>query len=299
MESRVAPADHLVWFYDERARLLDRIVAFLGDGLRAGEQALLIATGDDLADVGKHLAGMGIDTSRLTARDAAATLDRFCHDGAIDRDAFDASVGDLVRTLASAGPLRVFGEMVAHLWHDGEVQAAVQLESMWAELREHTPFQLLCAYPSPMVLDERMQNPVNAVCSLHSEITLGDAGDPATAMRVYPASVHAVREARHFVRTCLGGGGDRAEDVALIVSELASNAVRHARSPFAVHVTVEGPSVRIGVRDASNEGPRLVPASGMSETGRGVATIAALSERWGTEEHPVGKTVWAELPLTL
>jgi anti-sigma regulatory factor (Ser/Thr protein kinase) len=286
-----------VWFYEERAHLIEKVADFAAEGLRCGDHVVLVATSDHLADIERRLVALGVNTLGLATYDAAAMLDTFYRDGTIDRDAFNRTVGGLVRATSRDRRLRVFGEMVALLWADGAVQAAVQLEALWCQQREHASFQLLCAYPSSVLLEEQLHAPVNAVCELHSEIHLGEAGEPTTSMRTYPATPQAVGEARRFVRACLGGGSTGIEDVLLVTSELACNAVRHAQSAFAVSVTVLGDALRISVRDASGESPRLLPLPGDAESGRGIATIAALSSRWGIESHRGSKTVWAELPL--
>jgi hypothetical protein len=298
MDCTSAPVDHFVWFYEERAHLIEQVAAYAADGLRAGESVVLVATADHLVDIAKHLDTMSVDTTRLATYDAAATLHRFYRDGAIDREAFNATIGTLVKTAAAGNRVRIFGEMVALLWEDGAVHAAVQLEALWCQLREEVGFQLMCAYPSGLMLDEHLHAPANAVCELHSEIYLGETGEASSAMRVYPPTPRAVGEARRFARACLGGDSPGIDDIMLVVSELASNAVRHAHTAFAVHVSVLGDTVRVGVRDADAANPRLLPMMmGMAETGRGIATVAAIGIRWGIDTHATGKTVWAELPL--
>ncbi|MEV0301334.1 ATP-binding protein [Streptomyces prasinus] len=94
--------------------------------------------------------------------------------------------------------------------------------------------------------------------------------------------------------------------VALVVGELAANAVRHGRTPgrdFRLRLALDTASdlVRVEVTDAASE-KRPPPAPPTScpegESGRGLLLVDALSLRWGsTPRRPVGKTVWAEVPL--
>jgi len=298
MECSTAPLEHFVWFYEERGHLIATVAEYASEGLREGEQVILIATEDHLRDIGEMLAVGGVDTSALQVFDASSTLAEFYRDGLIDREAFDRTIGSLVRATAAKGRVRAFGEMVALLWADGAVREAIELEALWCELRSAAEFTLLCAYPSGVLLDEPLQAPVNAVCALHSEVHIGDPGEPTTSMRVYPATVDAVRDARRFVRACLGERHPGLEDALLVISELASNAVHHAGSAFAVQVSLVGNSFRIGVRDPSSVVPRLLPMTVNAESGRGIATVAALSTRWGIDTHPSGKTVWAEVPAS-
>jgi anti-sigma regulatory factor (Ser/Thr protein kinase) len=94
--------------------------------------------------------------------------------------------------------------------------------------------------------------------------------------------------------------------VALVVAELAANAVRHGRVPgrdFCLRLTLDPAAglVRIEVADAaSTKSPPTAPLSPTpdEESGRGLLLVTALATRWGfTPRHPVGKTVWAEVAV--
>ncbi|MEW1615471.1 MULTISPECIES: ATP-binding protein [unclassified Streptomyces] len=126
--------------------------------------------------------------------------------------------------------------------------------------------------------------------------------------RQFPSTPRGAQEARHAVVRQLGHWGfgpmtDASCTVALVVAELAANAVRHGRLPgreFAVRVDYEGPAsrFRIEVSDArlgrTPEEPVLPP--GDRESGRGLFLVECLATRWGWEpRNPVGKTVWAEV----
>jgi anti-sigma regulatory factor (Ser/Thr protein kinase) len=87
-----------------------------------------------------------------------------------------------------------------------------------------------------------------------------------------------------------------ARDIALVTSELATNAVRHAATPFEVVLDFSGGHVRVEVRDGSP----AVPGSGEPDhgaTGRGLAVVDRLASSWGIEVTERGKVVWAQLRL--
>jgi two-component sensor histidine kinase len=93
--------------------------------------------------------------------------------------------------------------------------------------------------------------------------------------------------------------------VALIVGELATNAVQHGQVPgrdFGLHLSRDEALtlIRIEVMDAATgKHPPTTPHSPHpeAESGRGLLLVDILSTRWGsTPRHPVGKTVWAEVP---
>lgn len=91
--------------------------------------------------------------------------------------------------------------------------------------------------------------------------------------------------------------------IALLVGELAANAVRHGRVPgrdFHLHLGFEARTrrIRIEVSDACPERPpaRSAAPSPDDESGRGLYLVDVLATRWGaTPRDPVGKTVWAEV----
>jgi anti-sigma regulatory factor (Ser/Thr protein kinase) len=84
--------------------------------------------------------------------------------------------------------------------------------------------------------------------------------------------------------------------VVLLMSELASNVVRHARTPYDVTMTWDRHRVRVSVRDANTAPPRpRVQVTQAEADGRGLLLVTDLATRWGWEPHADGKVVWFEL----
>ena len=71
------------------------------------------------------------------------------------------------------------------------------------------------------------------------------------------------------------------DTVVLLTSELATNAVLHARTAFAVVVTHAHAELRVDVLDGSVVGPRERRPSPTAATGRGVGMVATLADAWG------------------
>jgi anti-sigma regulatory factor (Ser/Thr protein kinase) len=97
-----------------------------------------------------------------------------------------------------------------------------------------------------------------------------------------------------------GVTGGAADAVALVVAELANNAVQHGWVPgrdFEVRMERGDDHVRVELSDARGE-RRPVPAPEPDEGGYGLLLVAALATAWGVKDRPVGKTVWATVPLT-
>lgn len=120
----------------------------------------------------------------------------------------------------------------------------------------------------------------------------------ALATTTYPPEVASVRAARRFVVEVLSSSGlePLADDAGLVVSELAANAVLHARSPFDVLVHRLEVGVRVSVRDASPTMPVLVAPSASAMSGRGLALVERLVARWGAgPSRGAGKSVWFEI----
>jgi MEDS: MEthanogen/methylotroph, DcmR Sensory domain len=69
--------------------------------------------------------------------------------------------------------VRVFGEMVALLWNEGNARGAVRLEDLWNNLAKKIPFTLLCAYPLKTFSRETFGE-LLGLCAEHSELITGE-----------------------------------------------------------------------------------------------------------------------------
>jgi len=112
-----------------------------------------------------------------------------------------------------------------------------------------------------------------------------------------PASVARIR--RFAVETSRSTApGVDADTVALLVSEVATNALVHGTGRVRVRVRPTGQGLRVEVHDEDPSLPSRRRASPMDEGGRGIALVDALSSGWGAETTPDGKTVWFEVAAT-
>ena len=120
-----------------------------------------------------------------------------------------------------------------------------------------------------------------------------------------PAQPASVATARHAVMARLHDHGlDGLSEVAtLLTSELATNAVQHAHTEFALAMEREGACVRVEVADGSARTPhaRTMPGEDPADPqgtpgGLGLALVTALATRWGFAQYRGGgKVVWFEL----
>jgi anti-sigma regulatory factor (Ser/Thr protein kinase) len=116
---------------------------------------------------------------------------------------------------------------------------------------------------------------------------------PRATLSLSPTTENIPR-ARHFIDDALPDTC-WADDVTLLVSELASNAVRHAQAPFTVSVGCDGEIVRVEVADDSPQMPVPRVPTFDAVTGRGLMIVEALATSWGVEPSGSGKTVWFEI----
>ncbi|MEV6056925.1 ATP-binding protein [Streptomyces sp. NPDC052107] len=104
---------------------------------------------------------------------------------------------------------------------------------------------------------------------------------------------------RRIVRAGLihWGCPDLVDTAELLLTELATNALRHGRGPeIDVHVYLKDDRCVMEVDDGSPHRPRLRQAGPEDEGGRGLFLVQALAEEWGVS--PDGTTTWCTLPLT-
>jgi two-component sensor histidine kinase len=116
-----------------------------------------------------------------------------------------------------------------------------------------------------------------------------------------PAEVASGAEARHFALSALAQWGLTAfnDTVNLLVSELVSNGVRHARTPLELTLSFDGRCLRIAVADGDPRPPVVTTRQELTVGGWGLTLIESLSTQWGTDvDEGRGKTVWFEIDTT-
>ena len=300
-ESMVGGGEHVVQFYDHDGDLARAAGDYLSQGVLDGGRAVIIATETHRREFEAVMAASGVDLDQarrdgsVMSLDARTTLEEFVHKGQVDPDSFRRTVGGLLRQACQTGhQVRAYGEMVALLWSDGDVLAAIELEKLWTALAREFHFSLWCGYHTSTVAGDERADALHEVCQLHSAVV----EDARARFRCGPDAPFA---ARRFVAGLLDCRpfADRVApgDVQLVVSELATNAVIHAGTPFSVSIGCEGAAIRIEVQDWSSTLPTMRDGAPTAVSGRGLRLVAAVARDWGVELGPDGKTVWAELPM--
>jgi hypothetical protein len=132
---------------------------------------------------------------------------------------------------------------------------------------------------------------------------------PRVATRSLVGKTKPVRAARDFAVATVQrwGAAGCADDVAVVVSELVTNALRHAlpafggetqqRRPVRLGLLQPGPCVLCAVSDPGRAVPVAQEPDVFAETGRGLYVVGALAGLWGyTTPSDRGKAVWAMFP---
>lgn len=109
----------------------------------------------------------------------------------------------------------------------------------------------------------------------------------------------SVPVARSLARAVLdvNGCAEVDEIVALLVTELVTNAVEHAGTAVVLSLHCDGSTVRVEVTDGARAVPEVREVALDEEGGRGVALVDTFADEWGVQRFPAGKAVWFEVPV--
>jgi hypothetical protein len=172
---------HAVQFYENDDFLIELLSRYVGAALVTGDSAIVVATPRHRDALDQRLRSRGFDVGvplsqrRYIPLDAATTLAGFMRGGHPDPTLFNETVCPTIedaRAAAGGGRGRVvaFGEMVALLWAEGKIDAALQLEEMWNRLAEIYSFSLCCAYPMRGFLGNPHAAPFLKICAQHTHV---------------------------------------------------------------------------------------------------------------------------------
>ncbi len=168
--------NHLVEFYETEAFLVSTVADFVVSALNYHDSAIVIATAEHRAAFAQaiHAQGVDIDAAEREGRyrtlDAREALGTLMVDGTLDPDRFHHIVGTLIDDMAEdARHVKIYGEMVALLLADGDVDSTIALEDLWNDLATDRDFSLLCAYPL-REFDAGSSATFKKVCEQHSTV---------------------------------------------------------------------------------------------------------------------------------
>ncbi len=325
---------HGVMIFHRESEWVESVAAWLADGILLGLRAVVITTVERDAMLRGALVEAGVDlpaveaSGRYLCLDVQAAVSAFVGDDVIDEEAFRAVVRDILQatgpeTTEGGAPgasgvavlpgIRMVGDVAALVVSRGGERTALDIERLCVEMTTSQPVSLQCMYAAE-VLDGVDLGLVRQVFDLHTEVSVRpegahrpspsadvDSGGYERRVELFPGVPQSIARVRRFVADTLDGNYPAAlvRDCSLIASEMATNAYQHAGgSPFRVGVAFVHGRVRITVEDTSSAPPSIPHPLERDESGRGVAIIDALSDRWGTDALLSGKVVWAEVLTT-
>ncbi|MBI4461122.1 MAG: MEDS domain-containing protein [Acidobacteria bacterium] len=170
---------HSLQLYEDDEFLADAVAYFVRRGLEAGDGVVIIGSAAHRKAIDDILQGQSVEADKAkvsgqyVSLDAAEVLAQFMVDGWPDEGRFQTVMGKILQSMAAGGKCpcrRVFGEMVAILWVNGQPEAALQLEKLWNQLSASHDFSLLCGYPLRAVHGNGRAKYVLRLCAAHSQV---------------------------------------------------------------------------------------------------------------------------------
>ena len=175
------PFNHEVGFYPEEQKLLDDLTSFVQTALQAENAAIVIATEEHRRGLLQRLqtSGVRIDAmmrqGRYLSLDAAEALSTFMVHGVLDLVRSAEALRDLIFKAAKAvnrerPRVAMFGECVHLLWSQGNVEAAIQFETIGNRLTRSYDVDILCGYSlesAPFGMDKTI---LQRICMEHSAV---------------------------------------------------------------------------------------------------------------------------------
>lgn len=175
--AEMSPCEHVVQIYGDDRVFLDGLEGFVGNGLRNGEAAIVIATAMHLHGLEKRMRANNIDVDRARAENryiprlAEDVLSTFMVKDWPDEGRFIAAMEELINLARGeqGRKVRAFGEMVAILWSRGNHAATIHLELLWTKVCAAEKFPLFCAYPRDTFSRNATESIVE-ICRIHTRV---------------------------------------------------------------------------------------------------------------------------------
>lgn len=172
--TRPGHGDHLVQLYEDESRLLRALEWYVLSGLEGGGAVVTIATEVRQRELERRLGHRGLEIARRDGRFIALRAEdvmvRFMVDGWPVARLFEQVLSEVLAR-ARAGrsrPVRAYGEMVALLMAQGNLEATLRLEQLWTSLLEREGIALFCGYPRSVFGDDSAT--LRLVCDAHTHV---------------------------------------------------------------------------------------------------------------------------------
>lgn len=167
----------MVLLYKNSETLIYKITEYITNGFAKSEPALVVlkSVHQPLLEQQLRLFGYELEilksTKRLYVVDADKTLEKLLVNGMPDKDKFlELIIGSFHQLRPRPDNIRVYGEMVALLWSQGNKAAALALEKLWNEFADIYKFDLFCAYSHTDLTDTDYVTVLGDINSCHSRV---------------------------------------------------------------------------------------------------------------------------------
>jgi len=177
----IAASDHFLQLYEDDEIFLDGLEAYVCAGIAKSESVIIIATTEHLSALEKRLINY-YNLNKLIIQkhympiDVEVILDKILINSQIDAALFNTEMSNLMKSINrdSNNTIRVFGEIVAVLWGQGNRKAVYELEKLWHEYCKKEKICLYCAYPKAGFIQDSIQS-VQHICDCHNNL-VDDSG---------------------------------------------------------------------------------------------------------------------------
>lgn len=179
---------HAVQFFESDEALCPIVAQFVGEGFVAGEPAVIIAPQRYREQIVQELSSRSFDLKKLQGTrgdllllDARDMLSTFMEKDKPNTVRFTKSISDVFQRVSRGRKnctVRLYGQMVDLLWHDGFDDAANRVEQLWNQLAGQQPLSVLCGYARRNFFDGGSE----AICRHHTHVISPDG--QATAVTI-------------------------------------------------------------------------------------------------------------------
>ena len=116
--------------------------------------------------------------------------------------------------------------------------------------------------------------------------------------RWFPPTRESVRQVRHCIDDALSNTPVDTKDITLLLAgELATNAVEHGRTPYALHLLAAAQVVRVDITDHGGGHPCVQDSDPTSAGGFGLLMVDRVATSWGVRNESDDTTVWFEIEV--
>jgi DNA-binding NarL/FixJ family response regulator len=171
---------HHAGFFSDDLKLLEETAAYIGNALRAGNAAIVIATEPHRMELLKRLWASGIhmdaatEEGRYVALDSARVLRQFTANGRVDAGRFMKTFSAILKASLSVRKrdprVALFGECAPLLLARGNINAALQVERLCNELLHRYDVDILCGYSMDRIAGTMDALAYEEICQEHSMV---------------------------------------------------------------------------------------------------------------------------------